>query len=74
MNDFNAGDRALSAYFRKFGEAGGPVIRFTTYNLNGENVDLDIELDVDEVDGAWNWIYFGYSAAHQKVVAAVKGE
>jgi len=28
MNDFNAGDRALSVSLRPFGAAGGPVLRF----------------------------------------------
>jgi len=64
MNDFNAGDRALSVHFLPFGSAGGPYLRFSTYNLNGESVNLDILLDVEEVDGAWNWIYFGYSHTH----------
>jgi len=66
MNKFNNGDRALSVFLRPFGEANGPVLRFASYNLNkkgdDQSVNIDIALDADEVDGSWNWIYFGYSA------------
>jgi hypothetical protein len=41
--------------------------------LNGEEVHVDIPLDVDEVDGSWNWIYFGYSHTENKIMAALKG-
>jgi len=41
--------------------------------LNGEEVQIDIPLDVDEVDGSWNWIYFGYSHETKKAMAALKG-
>jgi hypothetical protein len=41
--------------------------------LNGEEVHIDLPLEVDEVDGSWNWIYFGYSHASGKVSAALKG-
>jgi len=74
MNDFNAGDRALSVFFLPFGSAGGPHLRFSTYNAGGDNVDIDIEVDPSEIDGAWNWIYFGYSSTSHKVFAAYKGE
>jgi hypothetical protein len=63
MNDFNAGDRALSVSFLPFGSAGGPYLRFSTYNVGGDNVNIDIRLENDEVDGSWNWIYCGYNAA-----------
>jgi hypothetical protein len=41
--------------------------------LNGEEVHIDIPIDVDEVDGSWNWLYFGYSHEENKVMAAYKG-
>jgi hypothetical protein len=41
--------------------------------LSGEEVHIDIPMDVNEVDGAWNWIYFGYSHLSSKVRAAYKG-
>jgi hypothetical protein len=41
--------------------------------LNSEEVHIDLPLEVDEVDGSWNWIYFGYSHDESKVLAAVKG-
>jgi hypothetical protein len=41
--------------------------------LNGEEVHIDLPLEVDEVDGSWNWIYFGYSHGSGKVSAALKG-
>jgi len=41
--------------------------------LNGDEVHVDIPLDVDEIDGSWNWVYFGYSHLSSKIVAAVKG-
>jgi len=41
--------------------------------LNGDEVHIDISLDVSEIDGSWNWLYFGYSHTDEKVMAAVKG-
>jgi len=73
MDNLAPGDRALAAYFLPFGEALGPKIRFSSYNLEGDNVNLDISLAVDEIDGVWNWIYFAYNHEEGKIMAAVKG-
>jgi hypothetical protein len=74
MKEASIGDRALATFLRPFGAAQGPVLRFSTYSISSdETVNIDIELDVDEVDGSWNFIYFGYNADTQLVTAAVKG-
>jgi hypothetical protein len=42
--------------------AKGPVLVFSTYNLNkGGKTTLRIPLDVEEMDGSWNWVYAAYS-------------
>lgn len=41
--------------------------------MNGEEIHIDIPIDVEEVDGSWNWLYFGYSHINNKVTAALKG-
>jgi hypothetical protein len=62
MSSTSHGDQALSVYFRAFGDAGGPVIRFATYTTGSdEPITLDLTLEVDEIDGSWNFIYFGYN-------------
>lgn len=57
-----------------FSEAGGPTIRFATYSTDSEEpITLDITLEVDEIDGSWNFVYFGYNGETGSVYAAVKG-
>jgi len=41
--------------------------------LEGEEIHIDIEMDVEEIDGSWNWLYFGYSHTESKLTAAYKG-
>ena len=56
------GDRALGAFLLPFGANNGPVISFSSYTTSGgNNINADIKMEVDEIDGVWNWIYVGYN-------------
>jgi len=65
MNNYNVGDRAAIVFMEALSKAKKLRLKFVTYNLNksGKNKEafVTIPLDVDEMDGSWNWIYVGYS-------------
>jgi len=74
MSTVNLGDQALSVKFEPFGTAGGPVVSFITYSTDSdEPITLQLALDTSEVDGAWNFVSFSYSAESESVYAGLKG-
>nr|AWX67867.1 carboxy-terminal crystallin fold protein [Philasterides dicentrarchi] len=68
------GKRTLALYDSLWGRAGAPSYHFTTYgtNKNNNNMWQDMSYDERDLDGSWNWVYFGYSLEMQRAFAFVK--
>lgn len=60
----NLGDRALSTFFKAWDETDSPTYEFCSYdNSRGiSNACKDMEFDITNVDGAWYYVYSGYSS------------
>jgi hypothetical protein len=58
------GGRTLALYDQPWTRATGPGYHFSTYatNKNNNNMFKDMTYeDQKDLDGSWNWVYFGYS-------------
>lgn len=73
----NCGDRALATYYIPHNKATKPTYRFSTYSNNGEckqNAYKDISLPWESFEGAWYYIYFGYSYGDNQANAFIRGD